>query len=554
MASYEEKVRACAAVRDVRLGETVRESARKWTTSRSYLQRRLAGVPTREEMNKDQQALSPFLEAQLASWAIGQARLGFAPALIKFRFMAQRMLAASGSTHRLGQRWHARFLARNESIKTTRSKIINYSRVNGATAANINLFFDRLDVPELANIPPERFYNTDEMGIGQGVGGDHWVVAEASNHVALKKDVEKGEWITALECVSGDGVALPPLLIFKGADVQSQWFPDRNRDLWEDWRFWTSLKGWTSNTIALNWIEHMFIPHIRARHGNRWVVLICDGHESHTNDDFLWLCLVNKIWLVFYEPHCSHVVQVLDVGVFGLLKRRLRIVLRECPNTTLRHKPTKQDMLTAYRQARIQVLTPSTIKNAWRTAGINPRDRAKPLSSRFVILEDIGVPRARQKAPTRFNRPSTPDFVTELAPISIQTPSGGQALRTCSRNLASVDPTFRLPTVRLFARKAGKALDECVGKLVDVQARNEYLEAKLVRKTKKVRQKVKVAPGERFVRMADVRRAKRRLRNRVLYEDEASDGEVPRQQGGADEVGDCEDTEAEDCITVGNTR
>ncbi|KAK8011976.1 hypothetical protein PG989_000236 [Apiospora arundinis] len=39
-------------------------------------------------------------------------------------------------------------------------------QINGATVANINVFFDRLDAPELANIPPERFYNTDEMGIG----------------------------------------------------------------------------------------------------------------------------------------------------------------------------------------------------------------------------------------------------------------------------------------------------------------------------------------------------------------------------------------------------
>ncbi|KAK8087333.1 hypothetical protein PG994_002307 [Apiospora phragmitis] len=77
--------------------------------------------------------------------------------------------------------------------------------VNGATVANINVFFDRFDAPELANIPPERHYNTDEMGIGQGVGGDHWVVAEATSHIALKKDVEKGEWITALDPGFGCG-------------------------------------------------------------------------------------------------------------------------------------------------------------------------------------------------------------------------------------------------------------------------------------------------------------------------------------------------------------
>ncbi|KAK8096427.1 uncharacterized protein PG998_014295 [Apiospora kogelbergensis] len=422
------KKRAQAAIRDVKLGVAVRESARKWSASRSYIQRRLAGVPTRSEFNKDLQVLSPLLEAELAYWAVGQARLGFAPALVKFRLMAQRMLNASGASHTLGQQWHACFLARNESIKTARSKIINYSRVNGATVANINVFFDRLDAPELANIPPERFYNTDEMGIGQGVGGDHWVISEATSHVALKKDVEKGEWITALECVGCDGVALPPLVIFKGADVQS-------------------------------------IP-----------------------------------------------------------------------------------------PARIDVMTPSVIRNAWRMAGIYPRHRSKPLSSRYVILEDVGVARVRSGAPEVVERESTPDFVAELAPTPIKTPSGGQALRRSGRQLAASDPTFKLPSQRLFIRKASKALDQQANKIASLEAHINYLQAKLGRKLAKVRQKVRIAPEQRFVRMADIRRAKRRLRGRVVYEDETSDGEVPNGPYSAGEAAEHDATEAEECIIVGNTQ
>ena len=410
--------------------------------------------------------------------------------------------------------------------------------------SNIHIFFDRFDAPELANIPPERYYNTDEMGIGQGVGGDHWVISEAANHVALKKDIERGEWITALECVGYNGVALPPLVIFKGADVQSQWFPDVNRGLFEDWRFKCSPKGWTSNPTALDWIKDIFIPHVRACHGNRWVVLICDGHDSHTNDDFLWLCLSNKVWLVFYEPHCSHVVQVLDVGVFGLLKRKLKVFVRDGPNARLGLKPSKKDMINAYRQARIDVLTPNVIKNAWRTSGIWPRDREKPLSSRYVILEDVGVARERSDAPPVLTRELTPDFLTEVAPTPIKTPSGGQELRRSVRKLATNDPTFHLPSQRLFTRKVSKALGQQASKITDLEARINYLTTKLEKTTKKVRQKVVLPPGQRFIRMANIRQAKRRLRGRVVYEDEASDTEVIER----------ELTDTEDCIIVRNSR
>ncbi|KAK6840985.1 hypothetical protein PG987_001845 [Apiospora arundinis] len=364
MSSYEVQQRAQAAIRDVKLGMAVREAARKWDMRRTYLRRRLDGIPTKKEAYEDQQALSPLLESQLAQWVIGQSRLGFAPALVKFRFMAQQLLNASGASHTVGQRWHARFLARNEEIKTIRSKIIHYSRVNGATVSNIHLFFDRLDAPELANIPPERFYNTDEMGIGQGVGSDHW--------------------------------------------------------------------------------------------------------------------------------------------------------------------------------ARIDVLTPNVIRNAWRTSGIWPRDREKPLSSKYVILEDVGVARGRLDAPAVLIRDSTPDLLTEVAATPIKTPSGGQELRRSIRKLATNDPTFNLPSQRLFTRKASKALDQQASKIADLEARIDYLTTKLEKTAKKVRQKVTLTPGQRFIRMANIRQAKRRLRGRVVYEDEASDQDVPEK----------EITDTEDCIQL----
>lgn len=62
---------------------------------------------------------------------------------------------------------------------------------------NINLLFDRLDAPEVAHIILiDHWYNADEMGFSQGVGGDHCFICEVATRLALKKDIEKGEWIT----------------------------------------------------------------------------------------------------------------------------------------------------------------------------------------------------------------------------------------------------------------------------------------------------------------------------------------------------------------------
>ncbi|KAI1754854.1 hypothetical protein F4782DRAFT_491783 [Xylaria castorea] len=59
------------------------------------------------------------------------------------------------------------------------------------------------------------------MGPTQDVGAAHQVISDAHQRQAFKKEVERGEWINALECVSCNGVALPPLIICEGVDVQA---------------------------------------------------------------------------------------------------------------------------------------------------------------------------------------------------------------------------------------------------------------------------------------------------------------------------------------------
>jgi hypothetical protein len=46
-----------------------------------------------------------------------------------------------------------------------------------------------------------------------------------------------------------------------------------------------------------------------------------DGHSSHITGDMIALCMENDIGLLILPPHCSHLLQPLDVGVYGPLKR-----------------------------------------------------------------------------------------------------------------------------------------------------------------------------------------------------------------------------------------
>jgi hypothetical protein len=50
-------------------------------------------------------------------------------------------------------------------------------------------------------------------------------------------------------------------------------------------------------------------------------LLIADGHSSYITANMIALCMENNIDYIILPPHCSHLLQPLNVRVFGLLKK-----------------------------------------------------------------------------------------------------------------------------------------------------------------------------------------------------------------------------------------
>jgi hypothetical protein len=48
-----------------------------------------------------------------------------------------------------------------------------------------------------------------------------------------------------------------------------------------------------------------------------------DSHSSYITANVIAFCMQNAIDLLILLPHCSHILQPLDVGVFAPLKRAL---------------------------------------------------------------------------------------------------------------------------------------------------------------------------------------------------------------------------------------
>ena len=165
--------------------------------------------------------------------------------------------------------------------------------------------------------------------------------------------------------------------------------------------FSANSNGWTSNTLGLEWLSSVFEPKTRAKAEGKTRLLICDGHDSHINGFFISFCMANDIQLLILPPYTSHMLQPLDVAIFGPLKRALTTAMMPLHEARL-ERIQKAEWMEAYNKARENCFTSRNISSAWRGAGLIPFDQKRV--ERNLHIEKTVEPSQAQTAPQTPNK------------------------------------------------------------------------------------------------------------------------------------------------------
>ena len=168
-------------------------------------------------------------------------------------------------------------------------------------------------VPENAS----RIFNLDESGFPLGGGKKLKVVAERGVKNVYNVSTESKESITVLACVSADGSCQKPYVIFPGLRQPNYNFRQVDPSKY-DVAF--TPNGWISSESFFCWLSNLFYPTIKDS-VQFPVVVFMDNHSSHINLATVEFCINHKIILYCFPPHASHVMQPLDICVFGPLKK-----------------------------------------------------------------------------------------------------------------------------------------------------------------------------------------------------------------------------------------
>jgi len=96
----------------------------------------------------------------------------------------------------------------------------------------------------------------DEKGFMMGVASRCKEICKKGRRTTNLVQDGSREWVTVIECVSGDGSALRPMIINKGQAHYMGWYSKlKKKDLAI---FGVSEKGWSNEELGLRWLKELF--------------------------------------------------------------------------------------------------------------------------------------------------------------------------------------------------------------------------------------------------------------------------------------------------------
>ncbi|RKK06786.1 hypothetical protein BFJ65_g18340 [Fusarium oxysporum f. sp. cepae] len=352
------------------------QAAQKHGMPQTTLSDRLRGLPSKSEVTQPAQLLYKSQEARLVTWILRQEALGYAPSHSQVRATVPALLRQQGRERPIGVHWLARFLKRHPEIDTKVGKRQEASRFNSFTPMAVNWYFD-IRESEYGWIKPENTVNVDEGGIMAGFGLDSLVIGSSDpRRKAFLKGSQSRTWTSFIEAVTADGRLLKPGIIFKGKELQKQWFIDEFNKI-ADWYYITSDNGWTDNHIAVEWLKEVYLPQTQPADESNARLIILDGHGSH--DEWMATCFLNNVYCCYLPAHCSHGLQPLDNGVLNASKAAYRKELQKLASLTDSAPVDKVNFIKAYAKARKVGMTKKNILSGWRVTGNWPISRRKAL-------------------------------------------------------------------------------------------------------------------------------------------------------------------------------
>jgi hypothetical protein len=363
---------------------SARAAGKIYSINHEKLSRRRRGMRSRRDIPANSRKLTDLEESVLLQHILDLATKGFPPRMSIVEDMANR-LRTTRDASRVGIHWASNFVKRHPELRARFQRKYDYQRAKCEDPAIIRSWFELVrNTIAKYGINDADIYNFDETGFMMGVISTAMVVTSSDGRTNAKR-IQPGnrEWVTVIQGVNSQGWTVPPFVVVAGKNHLASWY--QNSGFPPDWVIAVTDNGWTTNEKGMDWIRH-FEKHTKARTIGGYRLLVLDGHESHHSDAFEEYCKEHDIVTLCMPAHSSHILQLLDVGCFGPLKKAYGRQIEDMMRAYIIHI-TKDDFFPAFRKAHFAAMTESNIQGGFRGAGLLPFDSEKVISTLDLKLK-----------------------------------------------------------------------------------------------------------------------------------------------------------------------
>lgn len=143
----------------------------------------------------------------------------------------------------------------------------------------------------------------------------------------------------------------------------------------------------------MKWFESQFYPAVKHLLDTGPVVMFFDGHFSHLSIALIKQARSLGIHLSCLPPNTTHILQPLDVGVFGPVKAAWRKILKEYKLRTRAANVTKDLFPSLIKELWQMSVKPDHLRAAFKSAGLFPFNpdavSSERLSPAFITTSQV---------------------------------------------------------------------------------------------------------------------------------------------------------------------
>ncbi|XP_034745849.1 tigger transposable element-derived protein 6-like [Etheostoma cragini] len=370
---------------------TVRRAAKEFGVPKSSLGDRVSGRVTPGSRSGPAQLITSADEELLVEFSLYMSKHGFPltkQQLVSFASSIYKRQHRRVAFSKLGQTWWLNFRKRQEkNITIQPADNVVRGRTVSVRKEAVDHFFHLLSaVVEAHGLQdkPLQILNCNEVGFHLG---RKRVILPKSASLGCKPTPGLRDHISILACFSATGEDIPPFIIYSkaypgGVCYKTQGPPNALYG-WSD-------SGCVNSDLFKKWFLKHFLLHTPKE---RPLLLIFDGHKSPIHLEVVEAARKEDVILLCLPPHCAHILQPLDAGLFVLLKQHFAALLGDGFATDTHYAVSKKEFSGVFKETYQLVKEEEgvrIVKEGFRKCGIYPLNHFAINDGHLMPLHSMG--------------------------------------------------------------------------------------------------------------------------------------------------------------------